>query len=203
MSRRNRQTSIDNSRCRQLGLRAHSVRRHTVGIRTYFCLTVPKRTRLQLVVPSMILVQSSCHCSVFLMCQVKRHSVLAAASFTGNTYCWRRGGNQYHMTEETGGPGSSDPLFFSYTLCGKEPWNKARSCAQKWLGTCTIQPEVLAVFKFGGFPTDYKKKYWRNLNLEVSGLLIKGCCCLSLEVLEQTWVRKFTRNKTGSVLVLR
>ena len=40
----------------------------------------------------MILVQSSCRCSVFLMCRMKRHNVLAAASFTGNTmsYCWRK-----------------------------------------------------------------------------------------------------------------
>ena len=82
----------------------------TAGLRMYYSWPENEAT-VGLLVPSMILVQSSCHSSVFLMCS----NVLAAASFTGNTYCWRkqwggeeeggrRGGGINVTTEEIDGP---------------------------------------------------------------------------------------------------
>ena len=82
--------------------------------------TKKEEATVGLVVPSMIQVQSSCRWSAFLMCLMKTHSVLAAASFTGNTYCWGKrwergkggeeGNRGINKTQETSGPGFSPPL---------------------------------------------------------------------------------------------
>ena len=131
MSRRKWQISINNSRCRQLGLRAHSVRvcegeesasKEKDKLLIIKLRNVPKRTRLLLVVlPSMILVQSSCRCSVFLMCRMKRHSVLAAASFTGNTYCW---GKQWRVGGEEGGSQHYRLVVFQLHIMFLKTWEQ-------------------------------------------------------------------------------